>query len=141
MLETSVAAEEALFAAKAKALPKLLQQRREQVEVDEGHRMLRGGFRRNREVAEFAKWRTSGDPGHRLHREKMVKRNLEKEFKQAENLFRIAIVRHVADGLRCEMPGHYISTSRCRGTPDAGYRSRQTAWAAENMASSSTTTA
>ena len=46
------------------------------------------------EVAEFAKWRNFRDEPLDItqHREKMVKRNLEKEFKQAENPFRIAIV-------------------------------------------------
>lgn len=93
-LETSVAAEEALFAAKGKALPKLLQQRREQVEWMKATECCVVVSQEQGEVAEFAKWRNFRDEPLDItpHREKMVKRNLEKEFKQAENPFRIAIV-------------------------------------------------
>jgi type I restriction enzyme R subunit len=46
------------------------------------------------EVAEFAKWKNFRDEPLDItpHREKMVKRNLEKEFKKADNPFRVAIV-------------------------------------------------
>lgn len=93
-LEASVAAEEALFAAKGKALPKLLQQRREQVEWMKATECCVVVSQEQGEVAEFAKWRNFRDEPLDItpHREKMVKRNLEKEFKQAENPFRIAIV-------------------------------------------------
>lgn len=93
-LEVSVAAEEELFAAKGKALPKLLQQRREQVEWMKATECCVVVSQEQGEVAEFAKWRNFRDEPLDItpHREKMVKRNLEKEFKQAENPFRIAIV-------------------------------------------------
>jgi type I restriction enzyme R subunit len=93
-LESSVAAEEALFAAKGKTLPKLLQQRREQVEWMKATECCVVVSQEQGEVAEFAKWRNFRDESLDItpHREKMVKRNLEKEFKQAENPFRIAIV-------------------------------------------------
>jgi type I restriction enzyme, R subunit len=93
-LETVVAAEEALFASKGKALPKLLQQRREQVEWMKATECCVVVSQEQGEVAEFAKWRNFRDEPLNItpHREKMVKRNLEKEFKQAENPFRIAIV-------------------------------------------------
>ena len=93
-LEASVAAEEALFVVKDKALPKLLQQRREQVEWMKATECCVVVSQEQGEVAEFAKWRNFRDEPLDItpHREKMIKRNLEKEFKQAENPFRIAIV-------------------------------------------------
>jgi len=93
-LETSVAAEEALFAAKGKARPLLLQQRREQVEWMKATECCVVVSQEQGELAEFAKWRNFRDAPLDItpHREKMVKRNLEKEFKQAEHPFRIAIV-------------------------------------------------
>lgn len=93
-LEASVAAEEALFAARGKATPKLLQQRREQVEWMKATECCVVVSQEQGEVAEFAKWRNFRDEPLDItpHREKMVKRNLEQEFKQADNPFRIAIV-------------------------------------------------
>ncbi|MCC6593045.1 MAG: type I restriction endonuclease subunit R [Xanthomonadales bacterium] len=93
-LEASVAAEEALFAAKGKALPKLLQQRREQVEWMKATECCVVVSQEQGEVTEFAEWRNYRDEPLDIapHRERMVKRSLEKEFKQAENPFRIAIV-------------------------------------------------
>jgi hypothetical protein len=46
------------------------------------------------EVADFARWNNFRDEPLNIvpHREKMVKRDLEKEFKKAEHPFRIAIV-------------------------------------------------
>jgi type I restriction enzyme R subunit len=46
------------------------------------------------EVAEFGKWRNFRDEPLAIkpHRDKMVNRDLEKEFKKAEHPFRIAIV-------------------------------------------------
>ena len=61
-LEASVAAEEALFIAKGKALPKLLQQRREQVEWMKATECCVVVSQEQGEVSEFAKWRTS-EPG------------------------------------------------------------------------------
>jgi type I restriction enzyme R subunit len=93
-LEAAVAEEEALFAAKGKAVTKLLQQRREHVEWMKATECCVVVSQQQGEVAEFAKWKNFRDEALdiRPHREKMVKRNLEKEFKQAENPFRIAIV-------------------------------------------------
>lgn len=93
-LDASVAAEEALFAAKGKALPKLLQQRRAQVEWMQATECCVVVSQEQGEVAEFAKWRNFRNEPLDIapHREKMVKRSLESEFKQAENPFRIAIV-------------------------------------------------
>ena len=93
-LENSLIAEEALFAVKGKSLPKLLQQRREQVEWMKATECCVVVSQEQGEVSEFAKWRNFLDEPLDItpHREKMVKRSLEKEFKQAENPFRIAIV-------------------------------------------------
>ena len=93
-LEMTVTAEEALFAARGKALPKLLQQRRAQVEWMKATECCVVVSHEQGEVAGFAKWRNFRDEPLDIapHREKMVKRNLEKEFKQAENPFRIAVV-------------------------------------------------
>lgn len=93
-LEMSVAADEAQFTAKGKALTKLLQQRRAQVEWMKATEVCVVVSQEQGEVAEFAKWRNFRDEPLNIapHREKMVKRNLEKEFKQAAHPFRIAIV-------------------------------------------------
>ncbi|WP_298597452.1 type I restriction endonuclease subunit R [Zoogloea sp.] len=93
-LEQSVAAEEALFAARGKAPPTLLRQRREQVEWMKATECCVVVSQEQGEVAEFAKWRNFRDAPLDIapHREKMVRRNLEKEFKQADHPFRIAIV-------------------------------------------------
>ena len=93
-LEASVAAEEALFAARGKTPPKLLQQRREQVEWMKATECCVVVSQEQGEVAEFAKWRNFRDEALDIapHREKMVRRNLEQEFKQADKPFRIAIV-------------------------------------------------
>lgn len=93
-LEAAVAAEEALFAAKGKAPTGLLKQRREHVEWMKATECCVVVSQEQGEVAEFAKWKNFRDEPLDItpHREKMVKRNLEKEFKQAENPFRIAIV-------------------------------------------------
>jgi len=93
-LEASVAAEEAIFAANGKAPTILLQQRRAQVEWMKATECCVVVSQEQGEVAEFKKWRNfRGEPlDIKPHRDKMVKRNLEKEFKQADNPFRIAIV-------------------------------------------------
>jgi type I restriction enzyme R subunit len=93
-LEAAVAAEEALFEAKGKAFPKLLQQRREQVAWMKATETCVVVSQEQGEVAEFAKWRNFRDEPLDItpHREKMVKRKLEQEFKKAEHPFRIAIV-------------------------------------------------
>ena len=93
-LEAAVAAEEALFLAKGKALPLLLQQRRQQVEWMKTTECCVVVSQEQGEVAEFAKWRNFRDEPLAIapHREKMVQRNLEQEFKKAAHPFRIAIV-------------------------------------------------
>lgn len=93
-LEVKVAADEALFAAKNKAPTALLLQRREQVEWMKTTEICVVVSQEQGEVADFAKWKNFRDEPLDItqHREKMVKRNLEREFKQPENPFRIAIV-------------------------------------------------
>ncbi|MBU3694105.1 MAG: type I restriction endonuclease subunit R [Rhodocyclaceae bacterium] len=93
-LEASVAAEEALFAAKGKAPSGLLKQRREHVEWMKATECCVVVSQEQGEVADFAKWKNFRDEPLDItpHREKMVKRDLEKEFKKADNPFRIAIV-------------------------------------------------
>lgn len=93
-LDADVAAEEALFAAKGKAIPKLLQQRREQVAWMKATETCVVVSQEQGEVADFAKWKNFRDEPLNIvpHREKMVKRDLEKEFKKAEHPFRIGIV-------------------------------------------------
>ena len=93
-LETAVAAEEALFAAKGKAPTGLLKQRREHVESMKATECCVVVSQEQGEIAEFAKWKNFRDEPLDItpHREKMVKRDLEKEFKKADNPFRIAIV-------------------------------------------------
>ncbi|MDX9943193.1 MAG: type I restriction endonuclease subunit R [Azonexus sp.] len=93
-LEGKVAAEEALFAAKGKNPDVLLQIRREQVEWMKATEMCVVVSQEQGEVAEFKKWKNWQDAPLDItpHREKMVTRNLEKEFKKADNPFRVAIV-------------------------------------------------
>lgn len=93
-LEAAVAKEEALFAAKGKTPTSLLKQRREQVEWMKASECCVVVSQEQGEVAEFAKWKNFRDEPLDItpHREKMVKRDLEKEFKKADHPFRIAIV-------------------------------------------------
>ncbi len=93
-LEAAVAAEEALFATKGKAPTGLLKQRRKHVDWMKATECCVVVSQEQGEVAEFAKWKNFRDEPLDItpHREKMVKRDLEKEFKKADNPFRIAIV-------------------------------------------------
>lgn len=93
-LEAQAAKEEALFAAKGKPPTPLMQSRREHVAWMRGTEICVVVSQEQGEVAEFAKWTNfRGDPlDIKPHREKMVRRNLENEFKQAAHPFRIAIV-------------------------------------------------
>ncbi len=93
-LESSVVTEEMLFASRNKAFPKLLLQRRAHVEWMKATECCVVVSQEQGEVAEFAKWRNFRDAPLDIkpHRKKMVERNLEKEFKQGGNPFRIAIV-------------------------------------------------
>jgi type I restriction enzyme R subunit len=72
----------------------LLKQRREQVEWMKASETCVVVSQEQGEVAEFKKWKNFRDEPLDIapHREKMVKRDLEKEFKKAEHPFRIAIV-------------------------------------------------
>lgn len=93
-LDATVTAEEAMFAAKGKAPTNLLKQRREQVEWMKATECCVVVSQEQGEVADFAKWKNFRDEPLDItkHREKMVKRDLEKEFKKADNPFRVAIV-------------------------------------------------
>lgn len=93
-LDSAVAAEEALFAAKGKSPTDLLLQRRAHVEWMKATEACVVVSQEQGEVAEFAKWKNFRDEPLDItpHREKMVKRELEKEFKKSDNPFRIAIV-------------------------------------------------
>jgi type I restriction enzyme R subunit len=93
-LEAAVAAEEALFTVNGKTPTTLLKQRREQVEWMKTTECCVVVSQEQGEVAEFAKWRNfRNEPlDIRPHREKMVKRDLEKDFRKANHPFRIAIV-------------------------------------------------
>lgn len=93
-LEASVAHEEAIFAAKGKAPPTTLLQRRAQVDWMKETEICVVVSQEQGEIAEFAKWKNFRDEALDIapHRTKMVKRDLEKDFKKAEHPFRIAIV-------------------------------------------------
>jgi type I restriction enzyme R subunit len=81
--------------------------------------MLRGGLPGARRGGRVRKWRNFRDEPLAItpHREKMVKRNLEKEFKKAENPFRIAIVCAMwLTGFDVKCLATCTSTSPCRGT-------------------------
>ncbi len=93
-LDVEVSAEEALFAARGKVADKLLQLRREQVEWMRSTEICVVVSQEQGEVADFRKWKNFRDEPLEItpHREKMVKRELEKEFKKPEHPFRIAIV-------------------------------------------------
>lgn len=94
LLEKDVAAEETLFAAKGKQPDKLLQLRREHVEWMKATETCVVVSQEQGEVADFKKWTNyKNEPLNIVpHREKMVKRELELEFKKSEHPFRIAIV-------------------------------------------------
>lgn len=93
-LDAKVSADEALFTAKGKAFPTTLVQRREQVDWMRQTEFCVVVSQEQGEVAEFKKWKNH--KGVELdiapHRTKMVNRNLEQEFKKADNPFRVAIV-------------------------------------------------
>ncbi len=93
-LDAAVRAEETLFASQGKPPTALLKQRRAQVQWMRETECCVVVSQEQGEVAEFAKWKNfRGEPlDIAPHREKMVKRSLEKEFKKPEHPFRIAIV-------------------------------------------------
>lgn len=94
VLDAQVTNEETLFAAKGKAPTELLKRRRAHVDWMRSTEICVVVSQEQGEVAEFQKW--TNHRGDKLditaHREKMVKRSLEEEFKKAENPFRVAIV-------------------------------------------------
>lgn len=80
--------------------------------MDEGDRVLRWWCCGTGEVAEFAKWRNFRDEPRNItpHRAKMVKRDLQNEFKKADQFVpHRHRLRDVAHRLRREMPGHAVS--------------------------------
>jgi type I restriction enzyme, R subunit len=87
-LESRVAAEEARFARAGKTPDKLLQIQREQVEWMKTTEICVVVSQEQGEVEEFRKWELEISP----HREKMVSRKLELEFKKPEHPFRVVIV-------------------------------------------------
>ena len=93
-LDAQVTHEEAQFTARGKAPTALLKTRRAHVDWMRATEICVVVSQEQGEVAEFKKW--TNHRGEALditpHREKMVKRNLEEEFKKAENPFRVAIV-------------------------------------------------
>lgn len=93
-LHQAVHADEMLFASRNKPFTPLLKQRRAQVDWMRETEICVVVSQEQGEVAEFAKWKNFRDEPLNIkpHREKMVKRDLEKEFKKAENPFRVAIV-------------------------------------------------
>ena len=93
-LDQAVWAEETRAISKGKLPTLLLKHRRAQVEWMRETEICVVISQEQGEVAEFAKWRNfRGEPlDIKPHRQKMVKRDLEKDFKKAENPFRVAIV-------------------------------------------------
>ena len=93
-LDARVSVEEALFIAKGKTFPNTLIQQREQVAWMRETEICVVVSQEQGEIAGFRKWRNhrGEDLDIAPHRTKMVTRNLEQEFKKAENPFRVAIV-------------------------------------------------
>ncbi|MFO1430793.1 MAG: hypothetical protein U1F76_11730 [Candidatus Competibacteraceae bacterium] len=87
-LEARVTAEEARFTQAGKAFDKFLQSRRQQLEWMRTTEFCVVVSPEQGEVETFRRWGLDIAP----HREKMVKRDLEQEFKQADHPFRAAIV-------------------------------------------------
>ncbi len=95
-LEAVLLADEATFSAKFpnQPFPPLLRTKRERLEWMGETEFCVVVSSEQGEVEEFKKWRNHRGEALNIapHRTKMVKRNLEKEFKQADNSFRVAIV-------------------------------------------------
>lgn len=93
-LDAQVTQEELLINAKGKLPSALLKLRRAQVDWMKATEICVVVSQEQGEVADFAKWQNHRGEALDIkpHREKMVKRNLEQEFKKAENPFRVAIV-------------------------------------------------
>ncbi|MBW6486727.1 MAG: type I restriction endonuclease subunit R [Syntrophobacterales bacterium] len=87
-LEAEVAAEEKRFADAGKNPDKFLQKRRAQVEWMKETEFCVVVSQEQGEVEEFRKWKLDILP----HREKMVHRDLDLEFKKSEHPFRVVIV-------------------------------------------------
>ncbi len=95
-LEAKVAKEEARFAAKGKLPDRFTKNQRERVDWMAETEMCVVVSQEQGEIEEFKKWQSDVDPAQTLditpHREKMVNRDLEKEFKKKDHPFRVAIV-------------------------------------------------
>lgn len=93
-LEAKVSQEEAIFAAKGKQPNETLKTARAHVDWMRATEICVVVSQEQGEVAEFKKWTNHRDEPLNIeqHREKMVKRNLEEDFKKPENPFRVAIV-------------------------------------------------
>lgn len=95
-LEAYVIEEEARFAAKGKQADALLQKQRARLDWMTATEMCVVVSPEQGEVEEFRKWQSDLDATQTLeiapHREKLVKRPLEQEFKKADHPFRVAIV-------------------------------------------------
>ena len=93
-LENEVAREEALFASRGKVPDKLLQLRREHVGWMKATEACVVISQEQGEVADFKKWTNFKNEPLNVepHREKMIKRELEHEFKKSDHPFRIAII-------------------------------------------------
>jgi len=93
-LEEKIKAEEALFNLKGKLFPPLLIQKRERLSWMRECEFCVVVSTEQGEVEGFKKWRNHrGEPlDIAPHRAKMTSRDLEREFKKAENPFRVAIV-------------------------------------------------
>ncbi|MRI40968.1 type I restriction endonuclease subunit R [Stenotrophomonas sp. MH181796] len=96
MLKVELLADEAIFNAKypQRPLPRIMQQKRERLEWMRETEFCVVVSSEQGEVEEFTKWTNHrGEPlDIAPHRAKMTSRNLEQEFKKAENPFRVAIV-------------------------------------------------
>jgi type I restriction enzyme, R subunit len=93
-LEEDIAAEEALFTQKGKPFPPLLAQKRNRLSWMRECEFCVVVSPEQGEVGEFKKWKNHrGEPlDIAPHRAKITSRDLEREFKKAENPFRVAIV-------------------------------------------------
>ncbi|NDY90383.1 type I restriction endonuclease subunit R [Ideonella livida] len=93
-LDAEVSEEEAKFAAKGKTPGSTLLAQREKVEWMKATEICVVVSQEQGEVAEFKKWQNHRNEPLDItpHREKMVKRALEADFKKAEHPFRVAIV-------------------------------------------------
>lgn len=93
-LEADIVADETLFLQKGKPFPALLVQKRERLTWMRECEFCVVVSPEQGEIEEFKKWRNHRGEALDIapHRAKIVNRDLEREFKKAENPFRVAIV-------------------------------------------------